>query len=559
MTRILALSIVLLPFSAQAQSANESMADGQVGEAKARIQEIEQHLDEWNTSAAAESFKRLSDMLPADSKVVSHYSGRIAFEQGRYTDAVAAFASAGKAQTNQFWSQLAKNTLDIVNDYQTQESAHFVVLYPKGKDEILVPYALEALEAQRTALEKDLGYAPPEKIRLEFVSSAAQLSKMSTLSVESIRTTGTIAICKFGKLMVTSPKAVVKGYDWLDTVAHEFVHLVVSRKSFNRVPIWMHEGLAKYLESRWRGPAGEAMTPSLLALLGQRVRSNRLIPFEKMHPSMALLPTAEDAATAFAEVFFAIQWLDKETTPRALLRLMDFMASGQSDKIAVERVSEKKWNEFEKNWMAYLRKQPFPKELIPRSISERRELDDNGKSAKKKNQREISFGDFTEVQETEARKHAHLGELFRERNRMAAASEQFEQAVAQVQNRYESVSNKYALTLMELNQLDLAEKVLLASLKAHPASAATHVHLARIARVQKNSEKLADHARKALAVDPFDPEIHLNLYLAAKPGSGERQRAAKALSILAEVDERHVPALVNKLLGGAQEPAADAG
>ena len=45
------------------------------------------------------------------------------------------------------------------------------------------------------------------------------------------------------------------GYDWLDTVSHEYVHLVVSRKSRNTVPIWMHEGLAKYLESRWRGPA----------------------------------------------------------------------------------------------------------------------------------------------------------------------------------------------------------------------------------------------------------------------------------------------------------------
>ena len=31
------------------------------------------------------------------------------------------------------------------------------------------------------------------------------------------------------------------------------------------------------------------------------MRSNKLVPFEKMHPSMALLPTAEDAATAFAE------------------------------------------------------------------------------------------------------------------------------------------------------------------------------------------------------------------------------------------------------------------
>ena len=43
------------------------------------------------------------------------------------------------------------------------------------------------------------------------------------------------------------------------------------------------------------------MTPPTLALLGSRVKKNQLVPFEKMHPSMALLPTAEDAARAVAE------------------------------------------------------------------------------------------------------------------------------------------------------------------------------------------------------------------------------------------------------------------
>ena len=92
--------------------------------------------------------------------------------------------------------------------------------------------------------------------------------------------------------------SLVTGYDWLDTVSHEFVHLVVSRKSHNTVPIWMHEGLAKYLESRWKGPAGKALTPSSLALLGSRVRKKQLVTFEQMSPSMALLPTARLFALA---------------------------------------------------------------------------------------------------------------------------------------------------------------------------------------------------------------------------------------------------------------------
>jgi tetratricopeptide (TPR) repeat protein len=558
-SRTVLLWLFCLPSLVFGQPDVDSLVAHEVGEAKARIVTIEQELDAWNTAAAKKELEGLQQLVPADSKAAQFYAGRVAFEEGRYEAAVDAFEKAGAGPAISYWKQLAKDTLAIVGDYQKQESAHFVVLYPKGKDELLVPYALDTLEAQRTALERDLGYAPPEKIRLEFVTSGLQLSKVSTLSVESIRTTGTIAICKFGKLMVTSPKAVVKGYDWLDTVAHEFVHLVVSRKSNNRVPIWMHEGLAKYLESRWRGAAGEAMTPSHLAILGSRVRNNTLIPFEKMHPSMALLPTAEDAATAFAEVFFAIAWLDKETTPRALPRLLELVGSGVSDKNAVEKVTERKWSEFEKSWMAYLKRQPFPKELIPRSSNDKRQLQESEKAPAKKKQREISFGDFAEVSETDARKHAHLGELFRERNRIEAAAAQYAMAVEQVQNRYESVSNKYALTLMALKQHDLAEKVLLGCLKNHPASASTHVHLGRIALAQKNNAKAAEHALRALAVDPFDPEIHAQLYVSSPAKSAARKRAARALSLLSQLPEERIPGLIQRFFDDSFDAAPDAG
>jgi hypothetical protein len=121
------------------------------------------------------------------------------------------------------------------------ESEHFVFLYPKGKDAVLAPYALEALEAQRAALEKDLGHAPPGKVRVEVVNDAAELARVSTLSQKEIDQTGTIAICKFNKLMVTSPKALLRGYDWLDTLAHEYTHLVVTQTGHNSVPIWLQE------------------------------------------------------------------------------------------------------------------------------------------------------------------------------------------------------------------------------------------------------------------------------------------------------------------------------
>lgn len=554
MTRaLLLMSSLLTALPALAQEEPEGLPQLR-GEAKARLQNLDQHLEDWDLESARAELAELEKLAPKDVEPVAYYQGRVAFEEGRYADAEERLLKAGLTDKPGSWVRLAKDTKDIVQPMLRAESEHFVFLYPPGKDAVLVPWALEALEAVRTALEQDLGYAPPGKVRVEIVSSASELAKVSTLSKEAIRTTGTIAICKFNKLMVTSPKAVVTGYDWLDTVAHEYVHLVVSRRSRNTVPIWMHEGLAKYLESRWRGPAGGAMTPPTLALLGSRVKKNQLVPFEKMHPSMALLPTAEDAATAFAEVFFAIKLIDDEGGKGALARLLELQASGVSDRVAVEQVMKRKWPEFERAWMASLKKQPFPAELLPPSSHEKKELIGEGPGGKKKDGqekkkgREVSFGDFQEVKETEARRSAHLGELFRERKRMGAAAEAYGRAYQVVGDRYESVSNKYALTLLELRKYDEAARVLEGSLKMHPGSAPTSVHLGRIHLRGKRFEAAKKAYLDALAVNPFDPEVHVALYAAGEAMKDEtlKGRARDAVKVLLKVEDAVVPELAKR-------------
>jgi tetratricopeptide (TPR) repeat protein len=517
------------------------------GEAKARIQNLDQALNDWDLEGATQELAELAKVVPVDAAPLAYYQGRVAFEAGRYDEAVERFTTAGISDKTDSWLRLARQTREVVGKHQRVESAHFIFDFPAGRDAVLATWALEALEHVRTALAEDLRYAPPGKVRVELVGSAAELSKVSTLSKEAIKTTGTIAICKFNKLMVTSPRAVLKGYDWLDTLAHEYVHLVVSRKSRNTVPIWMHEGLAKYLESRWHGPAGGAMTPSTLALLGSRVRKNTLVPFEKMHPSMALLPTAEDAATAFAEVFFAIELIHREHGADSLARLLETMAKGGSDRAAVEAVTRKKWPEFERAWMAHLRRQPFPKELIPRSSNEKKELAEH-QGGKKKSAREVSFGDFAEVSEVEARRAAHLGELLRERQRMPAASEAYARAWKQVGDRYESVSNKYALTLLELKRFDEAARVLEGSLVVHPGSASTNVHLGRIRLRAKAWVKAKAAYLDALAVNPFDPEVHVALYATAQAtqDAALQARTLEAVKVLLKLDDQAVTRLARQ-------------
>src|SRR5690606_20837799 len=128
------------------------------------------------------------------------------------------------------------------------EDGRLVVRTPKGRAEILAPYALETLERADAAYARIFGERHPGPIRVDFVRGPEDLARVSTLSEEAIHTTGTIALCKWDRMLVTTPEALARGYAWLDTIAHELSHLYLSRAARENAPVWFHEGLAKVLE-----------------------------------------------------------------------------------------------------------------------------------------------------------------------------------------------------------------------------------------------------------------------------------------------------------------------
>src|SRR5256886_16565580 len=184
------------------------------------------------------------------------------------------------------------------------------------------------------ALTKALGVSPPAKIRVEVYETAQALSRVSPLTVAEIKASGTIALCKYNRLMITSPRALLRGYAWLDTLSHEFTPYLVTQKGRNSVPIWLQEGLAKFLETRWRGAPGLAVDEMSLALLQDAAKHGKLIPFARMHPSIAMLPTQEQAALAFAEVEAAMRLLYQRGGQAALTELISAMAAGVAEEQA---------------------------------------------------------------------------------------------------------------------------------------------------------------------------------------------------------------------------------
>ena len=503
------------------------------GEGEAIRQAYEALADE-DAEAARAIVEPLLERDPDDRRLQA-LAGVLRFHEQRYPEAVELLEKAGASRGGIDYLALARAARDITRDHQRAESDHFRVSYPPGKEEVLVPYLLEALEAQRQALQEDLGVAPGEKVTVEILRDVRELARLSTLTEEEIRTSGTIALCKFDKLMITSPKALVRGYDWLDTAAHEYTHFVVTQRTRNNTPIWLHEGLAKYSETRWRGAGGESLSPWAAALLQDAVKKDKLVTFAQMHPSMAKLPSQEAAALAFAEVMVAVEYLQRKGGRPLLSKILDAVAGGMPAERAVAESLQVPFEAFLADWKRYMAARPLP----AGGDTELRRLrfEDDPK------QGHGAHAEWAEIPDERARGFARLGEIMRERGRWAAARIEYGKAMRRVGSRYPVLTSKFALAAMNSGHEAEAEAALAEAARTHPHHASLHVNMGRLRLKRQDWAGAREAFLLANRVDPFDPEIHAGLALAAE-GNADAATASR--------ERRFAQMLSGRRAGGEQ-------
>ncbi len=515
---VVALSLAAWPV------AGAGAVEGDAGPAMPALRRTIAALDDEDVPTARALIEPVLKERPDDRAVLT-VAGLVRFYEQRYDDAIALLEKGGFPTGSTNYLALARAAREITKDHEYAEGEHFVVSYPRGKDEVLVPYVLDALEAQRRALEADLGWAPPGKVTIEFLNDTRELARVSTLTEEEIKTSGTIALCKFNKLMVVSPKALVKGYDWLDTAAHEFTHYVVTARTRNNTPIWLHEGIAKYSETRWRGSGGE-LSALAAGQLRRALQRNQLVTFEQMHPSMAKLPSQEMAALAFAEVMVAVEYLQSRGGRPLMNRILDLVQQGVPAEKAVAQALGVPFETFLADWRRYMAARPLP-EGGDAGVEKLRFKGDPKHGG--------THSEWSAIPDEKARGFARLGEIFRERGRWSAARIEYAKAISRVGKGIPVLSDKFAISAMMSGHDEEAEGALVEAVRRHPRYAALHLHLARLHIKNKGWSQAKEQLLLANAVDPFDPEIHAGLAAVdeAQGDAGAASREKRFAQLLA--------------------------
>ncbi len=184
-------------------------------------------------------------------------------------------------------------------------------------DRALAPLIGDTIVKAREALTRDLGVDWPLPTRVVVVRDLLSLSAMTGLPYKSAQTTGTVAVAKWGRVTLLSPRASPHGYAWRDTFAHELTHLAVTRASRDRAPLWLQEGVAKREEVRWRAPGPFDDRPSPEAIVQRGTELGLTLALDKLGPSIAMLPSADAAMVAFAEVTSFVRYYARAASSAA--------------------------------------------------------------------------------------------------------------------------------------------------------------------------------------------------------------------------------------------------
>jgi tetratricopeptide (TPR) repeat protein len=417
--------------------------------------------------------------------------------------------------------KLATSTRIVTETFVEQKSpaGHFIVRYAAGSpDAAIAELTGEVLDSAWQTIGTDLGLSPADPIRVEILGAPADLAKLSPLTEEEIEKTGTIALSKYNKLMVVSPRATLFGYPWMDTLVHEYTHLVVSRIAYDNVPVWLQEGIARFEQTRWRRPPEVVLNATEQALLTTGLRKGRLVSFDEMHPSMAKLPSQEAAALAYAEVYTLVGWMHSQIGYKGLRDALAAQKDGKSARRAVAEALNKTWSVIDKEWRAHLKTSADNKARAGKPIKF-----DNGGVASEN----VGLERLT----PRARKYARLAGMLRVRGMPEAAVIEYEKALAAGDRGAPDafVAGKLARTLVELGRFDRAVELAtpLAAADDQDAVAAVTLGIAHSARHEWTAAVTA--YEQALRVSPFDPQTRCGLaaaYAQLKDARAARERTA---------------------------------
>lgn len=500
----------------------------------ALAERFEAAINAWDLADAEAALQAMPAGSARDVK-----AGVLAFNRAAYAEAeslLAGAVSSGQLPAVGSLQEEAQHYLALARGAQralgpattiTSPDGQVELVFASAKDELIAPYLFAAMADARRALEADLGIVPDHPVRFEILDEAVKLALVSPLSKENVYTTGTVGITKYRRIIMVTPRVMLYGYGWLDTAVHEYVHYLVTLKTRNHAPVWLQEGLAKLLETRWRSPEPLPLEPPSRRLLAKALASGDLVSFAEMYPSLAMLPSQERAALAYAQVQTMLGLLHEERGGAGVSDLLARVAAGEDAEAALAAAWGDRFERFYSHWQETMRRRTAGKG--GGDLRKLKFLAPDQQAAAEAGEDLSLLGDvFSHLGGGEARQHARLGVLLTLRGHLGPAARQYEKARSADPKIKDDpkLSRRLGELYLQLGQPARAVPLLRRAGLDDPEQPNIAAAEGRALRLTGETEAARAALARAVRVNPFIPTLHCDLaQVAADPAEQQREQA----------------------------------
>lgn len=409
-----------------------------------------------------------------------------------------------------------------LGDVREVRSAHFRVRYADGLDHLMADRALEVLERSYESVGRDLGLYPNGEVLVDIYPTSASFSAAAGLPAEAVANE-TVGLCRWDRLLITSPAAAPFGYPWADTLCHEYTHLVVNRIGDGRVPVWLHEGIASFEGRRWRGESDLRLDPYATERLLDALADGDLVSLEEIGNCLACLDGKDRVQLAFAQVHFMVDHLVRARGIAAIHGVLEGLRAGATSRDAIAAAWGGSYEEFEASWQHTARQ----------SLS----LDGDGAGLvmlglDASHEGDTPAADSVLAGRTDGADHARLGDLLLGRGQLRPALIEYDRAGQALEEVSPSLACKRAHTLQRLGDAQRALEAVEEARALYPEFEPLHVHAASALMQLGRSEEALRSLDEAVLLNPFDPRIYawrLELLQDDPGATAEARRALDAL------------------------------
>jgi hypothetical protein len=477
--------------------------------------DVEACLDRGDVGCAKQ---RLSGIDLAQSQEVAEVisGAHTSFSAGEYQQARALMdraVSLGWADKHKEQALYTRTAL-IMDGFSERRQGRYVVRYRPGLDAVLVDEAVDALRRSEQNVASLLGGSVPGPVIVEFYPDGRSFIECSSLPEESVKTTGVVALSKWSRLLVTSPRALGRGYGWKDTVAHEFIHEVVAHRTDDRAPVWLQEAIAKYLDSRW--PDGREhfhTSPRDQSLLAEAIReedgrydpehdldeARGFVPFEQMHPSLALLPNANRAGLAYAQLSSLMSYVFKLGGDHVLEKVLPEVKNGVDPRLALARgAGVADFDLLVSGWKAWLKRQKLAGTVVESTPTV---LDGGDEAA----------SDPVMSKRQDLMRWVHLGDRLAQQGHPTAALIEYAKAIPPDEPSSPLLANRIAKAKASLGDHRGARAVIESSLVDYPEYTDSWVALGAARAALGMPKESLEAWSRAAELNPFDLEVQASL------------------------------------------------